>query len=260
MMEDLVILSKLEEEHLVRTLETALHVRSLQQYFLWIQGQFQGLLPHETMVCIQFAENGEALRIECLRSMVNKPGMIKHLCDPVGGLAIRLSNYCRDSQLLPCVIEQGDRDKQHPLTAFQIEINRYQLGNALVHGTGRLRGGGTFFALFSLPDPPTERQAFFMDLLLPSLHLAFLRVTTLGDNENNSAASLQSPLLTVREIEVMRWVTKGKSNYEISVILDLSILTVKNHMQKIYKKLSVHNRVQATSRCQALNLFDSRSI
>ncbi|MGA8146368.1 MAG: XrtB/PEP-CTERM-associated transcriptional regulator EpsA [Gallionellaceae bacterium] len=257
MMEDLVILSKIEEEYLVRALEAALHVRGLRQFFLWVQGQFQGLLPHEMMVCIQFAENDKVQRIEYLHSMVKNPGLTKRLCDPVDGLAVRLAHYCRNSRHLPCVIEQGTRDGQHSLTGFQAEISRCQLGNAVVHGTERLRGGSTFFALFSLPETPTVRQAFFLDLLLPSLHLAFLRVAVLGGGENGKTANAPSSLLTAREIEVLRWVTQGKSNYEIGVILELSSLTVKNHMQKIYRKLDVHNRVQAVSRCHALQLFDS---
>lgn len=255
-MEDLVILSKIEEEYLVRALEAALHVRGLRQFFLWVQGQFQGLLPHEIMVCIQFAENDEVHRIEYLHSMVNNPGLIKRLCDPVDGLAVRLAHYCRNSRHLPGVIEQGTRDEQHPLTGFQAEISRCQLGNAVVHGTERLRGGSTFFALFSLPETPTVRQAFFLDLLLPSLHLAFQRVAALGDQESTSTVNSSSLLLTNREIDVLRWVTQGKSNYEIGVILELSSLTVKNHMQKIYRKLNVHNRAQAVSRCHALRLLD----
>lgn len=254
--ENLIILSKIEEEYLVRALEAALNVRSLRQLFLWVQGQFQGLLPHETMVCIQFSENNEVQRIECLRSMVNNPGLIKYLCDPVNGLAVRLAHFCHNNQLLPCVIERGIRDDQHPLTAFQVEINHCQLGNAVVHGTMRLPGGNTFFALFSLPEPPSIRQAHFLDLLLPSLHLSFLRVAARGDGENKSMTNAPLLLLTARETEVMRWVTKGKSNYEISVILELSTLTVKNHMQKIYRKLGVHNRVQAAARCHALQLLD----
>jgi ATP/maltotriose-dependent transcriptional regulator MalT len=54
-------------------------------------------------------------------------------------------------------------------------------------------------------------------------------------------------------------VTKGKGNYEIGVILELSTLTVKNHMQRIYKKLNVRNRAQAVSRCHALQLIDHSS-
>lgn len=255
-MENLVILSKLEEEYLLRALEAALHVSRLRQLFLWTQGQFQGVLPHGLMVCIQFAENDEVQRIECLHSVAYEPRLLKQLCDPSGGLAVRMATYCRSNQLLPCVIEQGSRDAQHPLAAFQLEINRCQLGNAVVHGTGRLRGGGTFFALFSLPEAPMVRQAFFLDLLLPALHLAFQRVSALGNGDSERTANAPSLLLTAREIEVLRWVTAGKSNYEIGVILDLSTLTIKNHMQKIYRKLDVHNRVQAVSRCHALQLLD----
>lgn len=258
MSEHPIILSKPEEEHLMRALEAALQVRNLRQFFLWVQGQFQGLLPHETMVCIRFAENGEMQHSECLRSTVNDPGLIKRLCDPVDGLTVRLSQYCHTSQTLPCVIIPAAQSEQHPLTLFHTEISRYQLGNTMVHGSGRLRGGDTFFALFSMPEIPTVRQTFFLDLLLPSLHLAFLRAISAGNSKNKDATGTLSPLLSSREIEVLRWVTKGKSNYEIGVILELSTLTIKNHLQKIFKKLNVHNRVQAAARCQDMQLLNSR--
>lgn len=251
-----VILDQLEEEHLVRTLEAALQVRSLRQLFLWTRGQFHGLLPHETMVCIQFSENDEVQRTECLRSMVNEPGLIKYLCDPLDGLAVRIANYCRTSRQLPCVIGERGRDRQHPLAVFQTEIERCQLGNAVAHGTGRLRGGGTFFVLFSMPEPPALRQAFYLDLLLPTLHLAFLRVAS-SSGDIGSAPNAWGVQLSDREIEVLGWVTKGKSNFEIGVILDLSTLTIKNHMQKIFRKLGVHNRMQAASRFQELQLPDA---
>jgi transcriptional regulator EpsA len=256
----LIILSRLEEEYLVRSLEAALQVRDLRHFFLWTQGQFQGLLPHEIMVCIQFSPNGETQHIECLRSTVNAPQLIKMLCAPEEGLAVRLANHCRTQRLLPAVIARNARNMHPSVAPFQAEIESCQLGNAVVHGTGRLRGGGTFFALFSLPEPPTARQAFFLDLLLPSLHLAFLRVATPGDESQDDGAGdliAAEPLLTNREIEVLRWVTKGKSNYEIGMILVLSTLTVKNHMQRIYKKLNVHNRAQAVSRCHSLHLLDA---
>lgn len=255
-MENLVILNKLEEEYLLRALEAALHVNRLRQFFLWTQGQFQGLLPHGLMVCIQFSENDEVQRIECLHSVSYDPLLLKQLCNPASGLVLRLAHYCRSKQQLPCVIEQGVLDGQHPLSLFEAEIRRSQLGNAVAHGTDRLRGGGTFFALFSMPDQPTVRQAFFLDLLLPSLHLAFQRVSAAVNGESEKIANTPSLILTDREIEVLHWVTQGKSNYEIGVILDLSTLTVKNHMQKIYRKLDVHNRVQAVSRCHAMQLLN----
>jgi len=47
---------------------------------------------------------------------------------------------------------------------------------------------------------------------------------------------------------VLYWVAKGKTNPEIAQILDISSFTVKNHMQRVFKKLDVSNRAQAVSK------------
>ncbi|PCK01961.1 MAG: hypothetical protein COA42_22600 [Alteromonadaceae bacterium] len=51
--------------------------------------------------------------------------------------------------------------------------------------------------------------------------------------------------LSDRELEVLHWVALGKTNWEVSVILDISIYTVKNHVKAILRKLCVNNRTQA---------------
>ena len=47
------------------------------------------------------------------------------------------------------------------------------------------------------------------------------------------------------EKEVLEIIIKGKSNSQIANELILSIHTVKAHLESIYKKLGVHNKVQA---------------
>ncbi len=259
-MEDLVILSAREQEYLLRAIESALHVNKRRHFFLWTQGQFQGLLPHEVMVCIQFGSNDEVLHIECLHGVVLDPDTIDLLCNPHDGLALRLAYHCRSEERLPCVVERKDEDETHPLNRLLTEMEMRKLKNAVVHGTERLPGGATFFAIFGLPEIPSPRQAFFMELLLPHLHLALQRL--MSNNEGDVALMSQSqarPVVTSREIEILRWVKEGKSNYEIGVILGISALTVKNHVQKIFKKLNVQNRAQAVSRCISLRLLDSRN-
>jgi DNA-binding NarL/FixJ family response regulator len=51
--------------------------------------------------------------------------------------------------------------------------------------------------------------------------------------------------LTPREMEVLAFLTVGKSNREIALELNISMSTVKNHLSSIYEKLYVSNRVQA---------------
>jgi len=51
--------------------------------------------------------------------------------------------------------------------------------------------------------------------------------------------------LSPREMEILQFVTQGKSNKEIAQVLDISHQTVKNHMTSILKKLDVRDRTQA---------------
>jgi DNA-binding CsgD family transcriptional regulator len=48
--------------------------------------------------------------------------------------------------------------------------------------------------------------------------------------------------LSSRERQVLDWMTAGKTNGEIAVILGISLHTVKRHVEKVLKKLGVPNR------------------
>ncbi|MFB7677892.1 response regulator transcription factor [Kitasatospora purpeofusca] len=52
-------------------------------------------------------------------------------------------------------------------------------------------------------------------------------------------------LLTEREVQVFRLVTRGYSNAEISAELGLSQSTVKSHIQRVMEKFRLRNRVHA---------------
>lgn len=54
-------------------------------------------------------------------------------------------------------------------------------------------------------------------------------------------------LLTMRELEVLRHMSTGASNKEISEALRISPHTVQNHVVRILKKLNLDNRSQATA-------------
>jgi DNA-binding NarL/FixJ family response regulator len=56
-----------------------------------------------------------------------------------------------------------------------------------------------------------------------------------------------APLLTDRELEVLRLVAEGLDTREISQRLDISLHTVRNHLQSCIRKLGVHTRTQAVS-------------
>jgi len=53
--------------------------------------------------------------------------------------------------------------------------------------------------------------------------------------------------LTVRESEVLVWISSGKSNRDISDILNISPRTVNKHLEQIFTKLGVENRAAAAA-------------
>jgi DNA-binding NarL/FixJ family response regulator len=53
--------------------------------------------------------------------------------------------------------------------------------------------------------------------------------------------------LTEREIEILRLIAKGLSNNEAAGVLDLSRATIRTHLEHIYQKLDVTNRVEAVT-------------
>lgn len=52
--------------------------------------------------------------------------------------------------------------------------------------------------------------------------------------------------LTEREFDILYLITNGYSNQEIGTELEISKHTVKAHVESIYRKFGVHNKVQAT--------------
>jgi DNA-binding CsgD family transcriptional regulator len=67
---------------------------------------------------------------------------------------------------------------------------------------------------------------------------------------------LGSPELTPREAEVLLWISQGKSNHDIGVILGAKTGTICKHVEHIFAKLNVENRTCAA----VVALETSRSV
>ena len=62
--------------------------------------------------------------------------------------------------------------------------------------------------------------------------------------------------LTPRELELANLVAAGFSNQQIADMLAIRRQTVKNHIQTIYKKLQVNNRVELSLHLSGRNVED----
>ena len=66
--------------------------------------------------------------------------------------------------------------------------------------------------------------------------------------------------LTEREMSVIFCLAQGFTNEEIANKLHISVHTVKAHLEAIYDKLGVSNRVQAAIKAVLSNLIDLNSL
>jgi DNA-binding CsgD family transcriptional regulator len=95
-----------------------------------------------------------------------------------------------------------------------------------------------------------------VQLVVPFLHSAWMRAQVCATAERNGHAPAAASALTPREQEILRWICLGKSNGEIGAILNISPLTVKNHVQKLLRRLNVVNRAQAVAKALELRALD----
>ena len=77
-----------------------------------------------------------------------------------------------------------------------------------------------------------------------------------GKSEERSRRHRQ---LTPREREVLFWLARGKSNAEIGAILGIASATVNKHLERIYPKLGVENRVAAATSFQLETRLNHRA-
>ncbi|WP_035372940.1 LuxR C-terminal-related transcriptional regulator, partial [Pseudoduganella violaceinigra] len=210
-----------EQEYLLHALDGARGIASQRELFLWSQGALQTLLPHGVLLCVQLDEQGRPRKVECLSSTLLAPSL---LCDPAQGP-------------VPAWLRQWQQGGGQPLA-----LRAGELGHGLIHGSGALAAGGSAFALLGLPGAAGLREGWLLQVLLPYLHLAAQRIASAA--WVSPAGSAMSP----RQTEILQWLREGKSNEEIGRLLGISALTVKNHLQRLYRQLGVNNRAHAVAR------------
>jgi transcriptional regulator EpsA len=232
------LLREHEQDRLVRAIESAIEVRREDQFHAWMRGPLRMLLPHDSVMCIELDKQGGINQLVCLHHTLLDAGTTELLGDPDFGLAVRLVGRHGGNRRQTCLIDvEGLRDLLHPDSAL---CERGQLRNAVVHRITLLSGSTFHVVLINIAADQAERYRHLFKLL--SSHLKMALSQSIAAPESKVAAPL-----TERELEILRWMGEGRSNREISAILDISAITLKNHVSKIYRKLDVQNRADAVA-------------
>jgi LuxR family quorum-sensing system transcriptional regulator CciR len=99
-------------------------------------------------------------------------------------------------------------------------------------------------------DVRPEREAHHLGALATHFDAAF---TTLARGPIPSATPVQ---LTARELECLRWSARGKTSWDIGVILGISESTAAFHLTNAMKKLGATSRTVAVVKALRLHLID----
>jgi transcriptional regulator EpsA len=244
-----------ELESLLLNIDASMRVHSRHQLFGWTQGMLQSLVKHELLVCALRGPRPTTYQVDCFASPWIDPDKVADAFRRDTALVAHLVSDWLEAEHHPVIYGSGGGSLARG--AFAAELQRLGAESVISHGTYDALGKPvSLFVLGALPGELSRGHAFLLELIAPYLHLAWMRSQLSGPLEEGGATAQSVDPLTAREKEILRWIHLGKSNFEIGTILGISPLTVKNHVQKILRKLNVQNRTHAVGRALELRILD----
>jgi transcriptional regulator EpsA len=247
-----------ESQRFLRIIWNASRIRHHYELFLLLQGEIQHFISHQILLAAWGDFQDSKLTLDVVSALpgvrtgaVNGCGpevqrMLKdlHARWVANGRRKMLLNNGRvkaiTSSLCDCALHKSMRKMQ----------------SIIVHGVRDERDQTDSIYVALDPDSAisgrsVERFFTLVDPLIVQIDVAFQRVGALkpvGITEEAEDAWFPGQM-SAREREIMKWVTEGRTNAEIGAILGISPFTVKNHVQRIFKKLGAANRTEAVSKC-----------
>jgi transcriptional regulator EpsA len=240
-------------EEYQRILTHSVKLRSHLEILVWLQGDMQRYLPHDIMIAAwgNFStgnvRNDVISIVDGVRSLHSNSSILTPL------LVQLFANWqARDKRAF--VYSDVDLDPFLELDDNNLSISDALRGMryALVHGIKDKRGShDCLYLVLSSLDDFTLESCTTLTQVLPYIDHALRQVEHLPHQSGSSLLNVTSTAhevnLRPREVEILQWIAMGKTNSEIGSILELSLFTVKNHVQRIFKKLNVSNRAQAVA-------------
>jgi len=246
----------LQIESIVLNLDASLRVHARPHFFSWTQGLLQSLIRHELLICTLCLGKPPAFRADGFSMTTPEPSVFSDA-------------FLRDTAVAPGLLKAWEERRYQPVIlelngqnsigsgAFMRELERLGAPQLLVHGVHDADGRAISLFIFACrAGGAGPRQAYLAQLLAPSLHAAWIRTQLRARTEGTEEKPGGGSILTVRELDILKWIYLGKSNFEIGAILKISPLTVKNHVQKILRKLNVVNRTQAIGKSLELRILN----
>ena len=216
--------------------------------YRWLQGEVQQFLPHEILLCAWGDFAHWRLAFDVTSGLPGVRTALLARC-PLDAVVRRAHARWLQAARQPLLARVDELLEPHECSC-PMHAALCGMRSLLVHGTRDQRSGeDSLYLAFSsgalARGGSKQRFAAVADALVSQIDNAYRRVAVF--------ALPSSPVLDLsqRECEILRSVCEGKTNVDIAVALAISPFTVKNHVQRIFRKIGVSNRTQAAARYQA---------
>jgi transcriptional regulator EpsA len=247
----------LQIESIVLNLDATLRVHARAHFFSWTQGLLQSLIRHELLICTLCLGKPPAFRADGFSMTTPEPTLFSYMFLRDTAVAPTLLKAWEERRYQPVVVDVSSAGNNLGSGGFVRELEKLGATQLLVHGIHDAEGRAqSLFTFACRPGSIGQRQAYLAQLLAPALHSAWVRTQLAKRAEATGDKAAGGSVLTVRELDILKWIYLGKSNFEIGAILKISPLTVKNHVQKILRKLNVVNRTQAIGKALELRILN----
>ncbi len=242
------------------TVKEVFEIRRHVDLMLWLQGDVQHFLPHDILVAGWGDFNLGLVHYDVISAMPDVR-LENATGEPITMLLSGLFKRWISQDRKPFAMHFGEAGFNWDGSANQgqIEHAMQTMRSSLIHGISDERGRhDCLYVLFSTRVQSHRDERSSLRFLLPYIDTALRQVELLPNQYVSAkgqvrevavevAEARDGAVLSDREAEIMKWVAMGKTNAEIGSLLNVSSFTIKNHMQRIFKKLDVFNRAQAVS-------------
>ncbi len=229
-------------------------IRRHYDIYRWLGGEVQHFLPHEILLSAWGDFDSFDIKLDLTSALPGvRTGQLAHC--KVDSLVRQAYARWIEAGRAPALLKAQDTEAVQPACHCPIHSAFRRMRSVLVHGVHDKRSGqdSLFIALSCGSFTKGRSLSRFLSLLEPlvaQVDSAFRKVPAFPLQEARLAMRSDANVLDLssREIEVLDALCRGRTNLEIAATLDISPFTVKNHVQRIFRKIGVTNRTQAAAR------------
>jgi DNA-binding CsgD family transcriptional regulator len=234
---------------IITIIEALQSVETIAQLTNIVREEIRSILPHD--MTIFGIGNPKTLIVDEIINIDYSEKFISTVTsEQANGVIIK-------SPVVNAAISSGNYVEVNNALAFQPEYTEWteaarQCGIRNSFAKGGYHLGGKKFIYHCFTNSNTKRHDDFQrifNILFPHLDSTILRLFGMMSNEQSEVN------ITRREQEVLELLCFGYVNKQIADKLNISLYTVKAHMNSIFYKLESKNRTQAIMKAMDLNLL-----